>query len=308
MAKVILKETEYKNFGKCVEISNGIVKLLVTIDVGPRIINYSFVDGENVMWEDTERTFANKRVADIFGSPFYIYGGHRLWASPEAFPRTYFADSDPVAYEITENGARFIQSIQKLNQYSIEFTVTLSPDSTEVKVEHKITNHNLWDITLAPWAITVLSGGGTEIVPMSCSDTRPLANRLLAFWPYSDLRDKRFALQNKYAVLSHSYDAERAFKFGINCEHGFSMYFNHGDIFIKKFEVVPNGIYPDGGMNFETYSAKNYIEMESLGELKTIKPNESCEHTEYWSLARGNAPESYTDEKIDEVVKKYVEI
>ena len=83
------------------------------------------------------------------------------------------------------------------------------------------------------------------------------------------------------------------------------MYFNKGDIFIKKFDVVENGTYPDGGMNYESYSAKTYIEIESLGELVTLKPEEACEHTEYWSLAKGDAPSEYTDEKIDEMVEKY---
>ena len=303
---VNIKETEYKNFGKCVEISNEVVKLLVMIDAGPRIINYSFSDGENVMWEDIGRTMQNKRVTDVYGGPWVIFGGHRLWASPEKFPRTYYADNDPVFYEKTENGVRFVQNIQKFNQYQMEYTVSLSPDSTDVKITHKITNHAFWDVTLAPWAITVLKGGGKEIVPLSTADTRPLANRQLAFWPYSDLCDKRFSLLNKYAILGQCDDAPRAFKFGTNCEDGFSMYFNQGDIFIKKFDVTEGGTYPDGGMNFETYSAKGYIEMESLGELQTIKPGESCEHTEYWSLAKGDAPEEYTDEKIDEMVKKYV--
>lgn len=305
LSKVKVKETEYKTFGKCVEISNGIVKLLVMIDAGPRIINYSFIDGKNVMYEDLECVMQNKRVTDIFGEPLVFFGGHRLWASPESFPRTYYPNNEPVFYEETESGVRFVQKPQKINQYQLEFTVSLSPDSTDVKVTHKITNHNLWDITLAPWAITMLSGGGTSIVPLSSADTKPLANRQLAFWPYSDLNDKRFSLLNKYAVLSQTADAQKAFKFGSNCPDGFAMYFNKGDIFIKKFDVVENGTYPDGGMNYESYSAKTYIEIESLGELVTLKPEEACEHTEYWALAKGNAPSEYTDEKIDEMVEKY---
>ena len=151
----------------------------------------------------------------------------------------------------------------------------------------------------------MLSGGGTSIVPLSQENTRPLANRQLAFWPYSDLNDKRFSLLNKYVVLSQTDEAPKAFKFGTNCTDGFAMYFNKGDIFIKKFDVVDGGTYPDNGMNYESYSAKGYIEIESLGELVTLKPEESCEHTEYWSLAKGDAPSEFTDETIDEMVEKY---
>ena len=40
----------YKNFGKCMEISNGTVKALVTVDIGPRVIYYG-VKGMNIMHE-----------------------------------------------------------------------------------------------------------------------------------------------------------------------------------------------------------------------------------------------------------------
>ena len=44
----------YKNFGKCMEISNGTVKALVTVDIGPRVIYYG-VKGMNIMHEHVDR-------------------------------------------------------------------------------------------------------------------------------------------------------------------------------------------------------------------------------------------------------------
>ena len=42
------KEIEYKNFGRCLEMSNEIIRIVVTLDFGPRVICYSFIDGENI--------------------------------------------------------------------------------------------------------------------------------------------------------------------------------------------------------------------------------------------------------------------
>ena len=50
-------QTNYKNFGNCVCIENGTIKLIATIDVGPRIVFFGFIDGDNVLFEDTERNF-----------------------------------------------------------------------------------------------------------------------------------------------------------------------------------------------------------------------------------------------------------
>ena len=75
--------------------------------------------------------------------------------------------------------------------------------------------------------------------------------------------------------------------------------------FRKAFEYLPDYTYPDGGMNFETYTNEHFLEIESLGEFKTVGSGEVSEHTEYWKIFGGVAlPE--TDEKIDEIVKKYV--
>ena len=42
-------ELNYKNFGKCVCIDNHIIKLMATLDVGPRIIYFGLSNGENIL-------------------------------------------------------------------------------------------------------------------------------------------------------------------------------------------------------------------------------------------------------------------
>lgn len=307
MGKVTLKETEYKNFGRCAELSNGIVKVLATIDCGPRIINYSFTDGENIMLEDTERLFTESGEAfDVFGGgTWYIYGGHRLWTSPEGLPKSYYPDNDPVPYEAIENGIRLMPPVQKWNQYQYTIEVTLSPDSTDVYLTHKITNRAAWDVTLAPWALTVLSPGGLEIFPQPQKDTGLLGNRLLALWPYTKMNDPRVIWGEKYTALRQDAENSDRFKLGINSEHGFAMYFNHGDLFIKRFEPKEGGNYPDGGMSFETFTNNLFLEMETLGETASIAPGETVTHCESWSLHKEECPE-FDEALLDELVKKYV--
>ncbi len=308
MGKVNVSLCEYKNFGKCLKISNDLVKVIVTVDIGPRIINYSFLDGENVMFEDTERVVKKGgEQFDVFGGgTWYLYGGHRLWTSPEGEPKSKYPDNNPVPYEILENGAVFYPEEQKWNQYKFEIEVSLDENSSKVTVVHKVTNCGAWEITLAPWAITVLSAGGLEIVPQPTVDTHLLPNRIMAFWPYTKLTDERIIWGDKYIGLKNVPEIQKNIKFGINSEHGFAMYFNHGDLFIKRFNTKKDGNYPDGGMSFETYAGRMFLEMESLGELTNLKPQKTVSHTEYWELFKEAAPTSFNEEEIDELVKKYV--
>lgn len=307
MGKVTAKLTEYKNFGNCIELSNGEIKLLVTIDVGPRVINYSFVDGENMMFEDGERVFsAGGPEFDVYGGgTWYIYGGHRLWTSPEGMPKSYYPDNDPVPYELIDGGVILSPAPQKWNQYQYEITIVMNEEGG-VTLTHKVKNVAAWDVTLAPWTLTVLSPGGMEIVPQPVKDTGLLGNRLLALWPYTKLMDERVTWGNKYITLKQKPGHPDKFKFGLNSEHGFAMYFNHGDLFIKQYTPVENGTYPDGGMSFETFTNDLFLEMEALGEIKTIAPGKALTLTEKWSLFKEECPKEYCEKTFDALVEKYV--
>lgn len=307
MSQVTVKETEYKNYGRCVAVSNGTVIVVATVEIGPRIICYSFTDGENIMYEDLERVFSvsGPEFEKFGGGAWYTYGGHRLWFSPEGMPKSYYPDNQPVAYEIIENGIRLKPEPQKWNQLGYEIDLVLDPDSTRVTLTHKVTNLAAWPVELALWPITVLSPGGKEIVPQPQKDTGLLGNRLLALWPYTKMTDPRVHWGDKFITLTQDEKITRPFKIGINSEHGFAMYFNHGDMFLKQFTPVEGGSYPDGGMSFETYTNALFLEMETLGQTVKLEPDASASHCEVWSLHKEECP-SDDETELEELVKKYV--
>lgn len=298
---------DFKNYGKCVEISNDIVKVLVTVDVGPRIISYSFLDGENMLLEDLERSVGRKEeiIKETYGGDaWYIYGGHRLWTAPEVFPRTYYPDNDPVAWEKIDGGVRFTPPEQKHNLLQFETDVLLAEDSSEVTINHRITNKSPWEIKFAPWALTVLSKGGLEVVPIPKKPTGLLSNGSVGLWPYGLMNDKRVYWGANYITLQQDPDFEKNMKFGLYNEHGLALYFNHGDLFIKKYPVEEGGEYPDGGMTFETYTSNKILEMETLAPLKLTMPGETRYHSETWRLEKEENPGN-DEAKIEEIVNKY---
>lgn len=304
------REITYKSFGRCLEISNGIVAAVVTLDVGPRVIRYSFVDGENVMFEDNDRVFFEKGEAFDrafgIGSVWYTYGGHRLWTSPEGYPRSYYPENSPVPYTSTERGAIFSPAAQNWTGYQYEIEIEMSEDSSDTAVRMRITNRAAWPVTLAPWGISALTAGGTIVVPMPETNTGVLPNRHISLWSYDRMTDPRFKMLDKYLILRQDPDDDGSpFKFGLGSEHGYAMFFVHGDMFLKRFEAKRNGNYPDGGMSFESYTNNLFIEMESLGELVTLNCGETAEHTETWSLLRAPMPE-LNDIAIDEFIKKNI--
>lgn len=308
---VSVKEIQYKTFGKCLEIKNELVKIIVTLDFGPRVICYSFIEGKNMFFEDNDRVFkeCNSTMQEFYGSDdsWVIYGGHRLWKSPETMPETYYPDNEPVSYVLTENGAIFTPPVQKKTNYAYQICITMHESESAVIVEHKVTNHAEKETELAIWPITVMAPGGTEIVPQPTRKTWFSPQMRMTFWDYVDMTDRRLKWLKRYIILKQDAQAQGKMKFGINNEDGFALYFNNGDMFLKEFDVLIDGNYPDGGMTFETYTNPLFLEMESLSELKNIRPRETISHIEKWSLYKQDVP-CLNDEDIDRLVSLYKDV
>lgn len=300
MGEIRINEIEYGNWGKCVHISNGIIELMATTEIGPRIIRYGFVNGENVFYEDKEgKEVSNKEE-------WHIYGGHRLWHSPEHKPRSYFPDNFEVKWEKTGNGIKLMPKDEDWVQVKKEIEVIINETDSKVRVINRITNTGAWDIEFAPWALTVMARGGKEIVPQPQRDTGLLGNRVLALWPYAKMNDERVYWGDKYITLKQDPNKNTPFKFGLSNEDGWAAYINKGYMFIKYYNHVENGRYPDFGVSYETYTNNMILEMESLGQLKAIAPGETAEHIEEWKLFEGVPMPSNNEEEIESIVKKHV--
>lgn len=300
----------YKCFGRCLQLTNGQIEALVTIDVGPRIIGFNFVGSRNIMREDINDDSNNSGPAfDEYyykGAAWHIYGGHRLWTSPESLPETYYPDNTPVAYTVKENGVIFTPDAQVENGIQMQIELTMSPDKAEMKVEHRVKNIGNESKEFALWALTVLTQGGLEIIPQNTVDTGLLANRALSIWPYTDTTDDRFYFGNKFISLQQNPKLERAFKIGTDNHHGYAMYVIDDTVFVNRYEPDhPNGRYPDNGMSFETYTNNFICELETLSPLKVVAPGETSEHTEHWSLVRNpGTPDRRNDEALEQFVNK----
>src|SRR5579859_2514091 len=103
----MIERSAYRGWNNAYKLSNEIVELVVTADVGPRILFYGFRNGENQLHEVVED------AGKTGGSEFRLFGGHRLWASPEV-ERTYYPDNAPVAVSEDNNTVRFTAPPEEL--------------------------------------------------------------------------------------------------------------------------------------------------------------------------------------------------
>jgi len=294
---------DYKTFGRCVTLSNGIVEVYVTIDIGPRIIKCNLVGRENMVFNDVEHSFKSD-VSRGFGEGknWYIYGGHRMWVSPENSPLSYYPDNEPVEYTVTENGASFSPKAQDVTGFKYDWNVTLN--GANVKIEHKLTNASDKAFKGAVWCISVMDAKGICVVPKPVEDTGLLGNTIIAVWPYTDMSDKRQFWGEKYMATKQDTEAETKFKYGISNTAGKMAYFNHGQALVKSFPTCHMiAEYPDFGVSCEVFTNKKFIEVESLSPLYTLEVGGSVTHTETWTLYADVDMPELTNESLEKAMK-----
>src|SRR5438094_914376 len=97
-AAVKVEKIAWRGWSNCYRVSNGSVELIVTGDVGPRIMRYGFVGGQNVFKE-----FPGQ-LGKSGEQKFQLRGGHRVWKAPEDPIATWAPDDVAVEVQLTPEG------------------------------------------------------------------------------------------------------------------------------------------------------------------------------------------------------------
>jgi hypothetical protein len=133
-----------------------------------------------------------------------------------------------------------------------------------------------------------------------------LPNRYLTLWPYSDLNDPRISWGTRYKLLQQDETVRRPFKFGLSVPGGWAAYAHSGSLFLKRFTFQPDASYPDNNVNVELYTNHRFLELESLGPLRTLAPRAFLDYEEEWRLFKDVGP-VVTEADVERVVAPLME-
>ena len=283
-------------------LTNGRAELIVTLDVGPRVISYRLTDGTNVF-----KTF-DEQLGGTGEAKWLSRGGHRFWLAPEDPVLSYLPDNSAFEYHVpsdfeleTSNAPTDQLPIRKV------LTISLDPESSRVTAKHRAENWGEKPIDVATWGLSVMAAGGIEIIPLPPLGEHPrdlLPNRPMTLWPFSDMTDPRYRWGRKFIILRQG-DAGPT-KFGLSHREGWVAYFNDGSLFVKTIEFREGATYPDYGCNFETFTNEEMLEVEALGPLVSLEPGEATEHTEEWRLFEGVAAPPQDESAMAEWIAPFV--
>src|SRR6516225_9455764 len=127
-AEVKVEKVEYKGWRNCYRVSNGEVELIATSDVGPRVIRFGFVGGQNMFKEFAEQ------LGKSGESEFQLRGGSRVWKAPEDPVATWAPDNVPVEVKITPAGLIARAPVEPLTKLQKEIEISMAATGTKVTV------------------------------------------------------------------------------------------------------------------------------------------------------------------------------
>ncbi|MGQ9730454.1 MAG: hypothetical protein ACUVX8_04200 [Candidatus Zipacnadales bacterium] len=274
-----MKKITYGDWKNCYRLTNGEMEVVVVADIGPRIIRLARPGGPNLLGE---------LGSDVGEGEWRIYGGHRLWHAPEALPRSYEPDNEPCEVETSADAVRVTGKTEPHALIQKRIEVSLAEDDKCATIRHTLWNRGMWPVTLAPWALTVMQTEGYSIAPYPRGEfTSLLPCGPLVLWPYDDLRDPRLTLGSNHVIIHQDPKLSRRLKIGLASTEGWAGWTKDGDLFIKRFDPVPDGMYPDFGCAVELFANDLIAEVETIAPLTTLDPGESVVHVERWYLFTG---------------------
>src|ERR1039458_5860002 len=78
---VKIDKIDYRGWANSWRMSNGEVEVVVTGDVGPRVMRYGFAGGQNFFKE------LARQMGKTGEATWQPRGGHRVWIAPEDGPK-----------------------------------------------------------------------------------------------------------------------------------------------------------------------------------------------------------------------------
>jgi hypothetical protein len=298
-AAVKIEKTAWQGWPNCYRISNGEVELIVTSDVGPRVMSYGFAGGQNFFW-------VQKETAGKTGQAEWIArGGHRIWVGPEDVKYTYPPDNTPIQVRVEGGVLIATQPVEKETGIEKQIEVHLAPRGADVTIIHRLVNRTNMPLEYAAWALSMMAPGGRGVSGFPPRGTHPemlQPTNPLVMWAFSDLSDPRWTWLKKYFVLRQDSNNATPTKIGSFNPHTFGAYFLNGEMFVKRYEADASKTYPDFGCSYETFTNADFLEIETMGPLTKVAAGATLEHVERWTLRRNVQPAAWTDAELDRIL------
>ncbi len=271
-----IEHMAYQGWQDAYRLLLGDVEMIVVAEIGPRILSLRVGDGPNLLYVDP--TTLGKGQGD---PDFHIYGGHRIWISPES-EDSYAPDNATCVAQVQEGTLTLTTPIDPDARLRKRLTVYAHGD--RFVVESALLNTSPFLAHGAVWCLTCVVPQGTIVFPWGSGGD----------WDVKHIRWWSRWANHRSDVRSHQYQpgpdlflirpTGEEGKVGTHSPEGWIAYCRSDATFIKSFQPDMHATYPDGGCSVEIYTCAHFIEMETLSPQSIIYPRQEIVQREFWTV------------------------
>lgn len=277
-------------YENCLEIRHEKVRVVIEPNLGGRVLIYE-TGGRNVMYVDTTKngwTFKKNGFTPPSAGRFDI--------GPEAISpkrnNTWVGAWKPEI--INANTVRITSDVDSTLGIQMEREFSLDANSTHLKCTQTVKNLSTNEFSANHWGRTFAVGGGIALVPKNPKSRFPKGYCI--YRPPSNTIDFKPAEEPNVNVKENIIEIKNTPshpKFVMDNDEGWLAYAAPNNLlFVKKYPIYANRIY--GEVTAATSSIWYYkdtmVEIEPIGPLEVLKPNESFSFTEDWWLMEYDFP------------------
>ncbi len=294
-----LRILEYKGWKNSYILTSGDTELVVVPAIA-RIMNFSRHGGENTLWTDTKLYGHQENIAT---ENWFNYGGSKLWLAPQSkwpdgghWPPDIYLDRSPCTAERNGDVITITSVNSPFSGLRMKKTIRPISDKPGFSLHITIENVSAQTVQWSIWEVTQLQPGGRILSPngtvSSFTEENSVKNHaLLSFFDH------------KIVMETTQVKGNRGVKTKIMQSSGWLAYALNDTLFIKKFKPVTAAMLPPGCFNSETYIRGDYVELETIGPYKNLKPGEKCSYLEEWYLLP--LPPDASIQEISSIIDKF---
>ena len=285
-AAVTIEKRPYNGWQQAFTLGNGKVEAVVVPAVG-RVMQFRFTgEKDGPFWENHALDGKNP---DSQSSEWVNFGGDKTWPAPQSewakitgrgWPPPKAFDSMPVEAEIQDEALIVRSKIDPNYGIRTERRITLSANEPEMKIEtiyHKVEGA---PIRVGIWVITQLSDPVKVFMPVP-KDT-PFAP---GYNKQSEILPANLQFNPPWVTCSRS--TKDSTKIGSDASD--LIWANNKWILAIHAPRESSVDFPDQGSSAEIYTNPDpnaYVELETLGPLKSLKRGETMSRTQTYRLYR----------------------
>jgi hypothetical protein len=285
--KVRVSKTTYHGWPDSLVLSNGKAEVTVVPRIG-RIMQFGFAGEEGVFWENR----ALDGVPAVWNPNNWInFGGDKAWPAPEgewskhmrlnAWQPPPAFDGTPAQARVDPNGDVVLTTtVDVFYGIRVERRIHLDGELPVMTVTTSYERVADKPIKAGIWVITQLRNPERLYIPRAGKSQFSEGYVLLSKAPPPSVR-----VQPRWLSLER--DTASAYKIGADA--GTLLWVGKTAALRIDSPRVAGAEYPDKGSSAEIYTNPNpleYIELEMLGPLQTLKPGDRIERVNTYTLIR----------------------